>query len=98
MWRHPDMTAAELAEILPGRTAEAVRSKRAEVGRWRTAGVVPMCQRCGLHPVHVQDRDARRWGLCQACAIDEKEWRDRHAAELRRRNDARRQRRHRGGA
>lgn len=98
MWRHPDMTARELAALLPRHTERAVKNKRQEAGRWRTAGVTPLCQRCGQHPVWERDRDARRWGLCRECAADEKDWRDRHGADLRRRDNARRQRRHRGGA
>lgn len=94
LWRNPSMTARELAELLPGRTPKAVNRARARFGRYRERGVTPLCQKCGEHPVDMMDREAKRWGLCKACAVSEKEWRDRHAAELRRRNDARRQRRH----
>lgn len=94
VWRNPSMTAGELAEMLPGRTGDAVRAVRKRYGRYRAKGVTPLCQKCGEHPVDMLDREARRWGLCKACAVAEKEWRDRNADELRRRNDARRQRRH----
>ena len=92
VWRHPDMTASELSEMLPGRTPEAVKGFRKRWGRYRLTGVTPLCQKCGAHPVNVRDPEARRWGLCMECAIVEREYRDMHADELRRRNDARRQR------
>lgn len=94
VWRHPDMTAEELAEMLPGRTPKAVSRIRDRYGRWRTEGVVPLCQRCGEHPVFVEDPEARRWGLCRECAQAEKDWRDRNGDRLARENAARRQRKH----
>lgn len=94
VWRHPDMTAEELAEMLPGRTPKAVSRIRDRYGRWRADGVVPLCQRCGEHPVFVEDPEARRWGLCRECAQAEKDWRDRNGARLSRENAARRQRKH----
>lgn len=94
VWRHPDMTADELAEMLPGRTPKAVSRIRDRYGRWRTEGVVPLCQRCGEHPVFVEDPEARRWGLCRECAQAEKDWRDRNGDRLARENAARRQRKH----
>lgn len=94
VWRHPDMTADELAEMLPGRTPKAVSRIRDRYGRWRTEGVVPLCQRCGEHPVFVEDPEARRWGLCRECAQAEKDWRDRNVDRLARENAARRQRKH----
>lgn len=94
VWRHPDMTADEVAEMLPGRTPKAVSRIRDRYGRWRTEGVVPLCQRCGEHPVFVEDPEARRWGLCRECAQAEKDWRDRNGARLSRENAARRQRKH----
>lgn len=93
VWRHPDMTAEELSEVLD-RTPKAIRRVRERYGRWRTEGVVPLCQRCGEHPVHVSDPQARRWGLCRECAQAEKDWRDRNAKRLDRENAARRQRKH----
>ena len=94
VWRHPDMTADELAEMLPGRTPKAVSRIRDRYGRWRAEGVVPLCQRCGEHPVFVEDPEARRWGLCRECAQAEKDWRDRNGDRLARENAARRQRKH----
>lgn len=94
VWRHPDMTADEVAEMLPGRTPKAVSRIRDRYGRWRTEGVVPLCQRCGEHPVFVEDPEARRWGLCRECAQAEKDWRDRNGDRLARENAARRQRKH----
>lgn len=94
VWRHPDMTADEVAEMLPGRTPKAVSRIQDRYGRWRTEGVVPLCQRCGEHPVFVEDPEARRWGLCRECAQAEKDWRDRNGDRLARENAARRQRKH----
>lgn len=94
VWRHPDMTADELAEMLPGRTPKAVSRIRDRYGRWRAEGVVPLCQRCGEHPVFVEDPEARRWGLCRECAQAEKDWRDRNGDRMARENAARRQRKH----
>jgi hypothetical protein len=88
------MTADELAEMLPGRTPKAVSRIRDRYGRWRADGVVPLCQRCGEHPVFVEDPEARRWGLCRECAQAEKDWRDRNGDRLARENAARRQRKH----
>lgn len=92
MWRHPDMSADELSELIPRHSPKAIRSARHRVGRYRANGFTPLCQKCGEHPVAESDPWARRRGLCASCALDEKEWEQRHAEELRRRNDARRQR------
>jgi hypothetical protein len=35
--------------------------------------------------------DARRWGLCKACALDERDWRKRHKDSLDRKDNAIRQ-------
>lgn len=94
VWRHPDMTARELHELVPRHSVRGITEFRKRQGRWRTEGVVPLCQRCGEHPVHVSDPQARRWGLCRECAQAEKDWRDRNAERLERENAARRQRRH----
>ena len=88
------MTADEVAGMLPGRTPKAVSRIRDRYGRWRAEGVVPLCQRCGEHPVFVEDPEARRWGLCRECAQAEKDWRDRNCDRLARENAARRQRKH----
>lgn len=92
VWQHPDMSSQELASML-GRTPQAVRHIRYRYGRWNP-DAVPLCQKCGEHPVYMADADARRWGLCQECACREKEWRDRNAERLRKANAARRQRKH----
>lgn len=97
VWRHPDMTAAELHELVPRHSPKAIARMRDREGRWRPRGVTPLCQRCGQHPVNTADPEARRWGLCRECAQAEKDWRDRNDERLRRENDARRQRRHKRG-
>lgn len=88
------MTAGELSAMLGTRTPKAVRRIRERYGRYRSDGVVPLCQRCGAHPVFVQDSEARRWGLCRECAQAEKEYREENWERLSRENAARRQRRH----
>lgn len=90
IWARPDWTAAELAAILPGRTPGAVRRHRSRIGRYRP-DAVPLCQRCGEHPVWEEAADGRRWGLCRACTTEEREWRVRHAGDFSRRDNALRQ-------
>jgi hypothetical protein len=82
VWRHPDMTAAELAELLPGRTAKAVVRIRARYGRYRDSGVKPICQKCGLHPVWVAAADGKRWGLCRECTLGERAYLARNGKRL----------------
>ena len=97
--KHPDMTAEELHEIIPRHSVKAIRNQRDRVGRY-SPDAVPLCQRCGEHPVWEGAADARRWGLCKACALEEREWRSRHGGELSRKDNALRQARfkarHRG--
>lgn len=88
------MTAAELSSMLGTRTPKAVRRIRERYGRYRSEGVVPLCQRCGAHPVFARDAEARRWGLCRECAQAEKEYREGNWGRLSHENAARRQRRH----
>ena len=90
IWSHPDWTSAELASILPGRTVAAIRNHRARIGRWRP-DAVPLCQKCGEHPVWTATADGTRWGLCQACTLEEREWRVRHAGDFEKRDNALRQ-------
>ena len=90
IWSHPDWTVAELAEALPRHTPAAIRVHRYRIGRFRQAAV-PLCQKCGVHPVWDKAPDARRWGLCKACALEERSWRLRHGEELARRANAVRQ-------
>ena len=88
--KHPDWTAAELHEIIPRHSVEAIRSQRKRMGRY-SPDAVPLCQRCGEHPVWTDAADARRWGLCKACALEEREYRLRHGGELSRKDNALRQ-------
>lgn len=88
LWRHPDMTARELAALLPRHTERAVKNKRQEAGRWRSAGVTPICQRCGQHPVWREAGDGRRWGLCKECTIAERRYRMDHGPRLDRADNA----------
>lgn len=91
MWRHPDMTAAELHNLIPRHTPAAIRNKRAIAGRYNRHAI-PMCQRCGQHTVAVKDPWAKARWLCAECALEEKEWYDLNEERLRRENDARRKR------
>ena len=43
MWRHPDWTAKELAEVLP-HSEGAIRMQRVRMGRWNRRSV-PLCWR-----------------------------------------------------
>ena len=90
---HPEMTAAELSAMLPGRTAKAVRRIRERHGR-RVAGSTPTCRACDARPVWEESPRARRMGLCKGCYLDEMERRaaeDARANALRKRfHDARR--------
>lgn len=88
--QHPDMTASELHEIIPRHSVKAIRHQRDRLGRY-TPDVTPLCQRCGEHPVWDEAADARRWGLCKACALEERAWRERHRGDLDRKDNAIRQ-------
>lgn len=90
IWSHPDWTARELGDVLPRHSVSAILSHRSRIGRWRP-DAVPLCQRCGEHPVWVESADGERWGLCRRCTLDEREWRLRHKAELDQRDNALRQ-------
>ena len=84
------MTAEELHEIIPRHSVKAIRNQRSRVGRY-SPDAVPLCQRCGEHPVWEEAADARRWGLCKACALEERAWRSKHGGELSRKDNALRQ-------
>ncbi len=92
VWANPSMTAEELSALLPGRTPKAVSRARERFGRWRTEGIVPLCQKCGEHPVWDGSADGRRWGLCKSCTMDEREYRERSGPGLAARDNAFRQR------
>lgn len=70
---NPGMTSVELSELLPGRSVRAIREKRKRVGRWRMAGRV--CVACDSRPVYAESAQAREWGLCKRCYLDERELR-----------------------
>ncbi|MDD4381716.1 MAG: hypothetical protein PHR15_09675 [Atopobiaceae bacterium] len=84
------MTAAELHELLPRHSTTAIRRQRARAGRY-APDAVPLCQRCGEHPVWEDAADARRWGLCKECALEERSYRSRHGSDLARKDNAIRQ-------
>lgn len=76
---HPDMTAGELAALLPGRSPEAIRHRRSRLGRWSKVRV-PLCSRCDDRPVWTESPKARAMGLCKGCYLHEMEHRDREAS------------------
>lgn len=84
------MTAEELHEIVPRHSAKAIRHQRERMGRYHPEAI-PLCQRCGEHPVWQEAEDARRWGLCKKCTLDERDWREKHGASLGRKDNAIRQ-------
>ena len=81
LWRNPSMTAKELHELIPTHSVQAITMVRHRYGRYRTEGIVPLCQKCGQHPVWVDAEDAKRWGLCKECALDEREYLRKHTQE-----------------
>jgi hypothetical protein len=91
LWRNPSMTAKELHELIPTHSVQAITMVRHRYGRYRTKGIVPLCQKCGQHPVWVDAEDAKRWGLCKECALDEREYLRKHTQELERKQNLERQ-------
>lgn len=73
MWEHPEMTAAELGELL-GRTPGAVNSQRKRHGRYG-APHAPVCCLCDSRPVWMESAKAKRYGLCKGCYLDEERMR-----------------------
>lgn len=92
LWKHPDWTAQELHEIIPRHSPTAIRSMRNRVGRYNPYAI-PLCQKCGEHPVAIGDSYAKRRGLCSQCAADEHEWEESNADTLRKQQQRVRQRR-----
>lgn len=86
IWDHPDWTAKELVEMLPGRTPKAIERARDRYGRWKS-GRAPICWKCGERPVWTESPGAKRMGLCMSCYQDEERMRE----QDKRRNDALRQ-------
>jgi len=72
MWEHPDWTAKELEELLPGRTVRAIRSQRERYGRYN-AGMKPKCCICEARPVWQDSPQAKKYGLCKGCYLEERE-------------------------
>lgn len=76
---HPEMTAAELAGLLPGRSANSVRLARQRYGRWR--GAQMLCVACDSRPVWAESPHASRMGLCHGCYVREMRLRQREERE-----------------
>ena len=71
--RHPELTAAELAALLPGRTVQAVKRQRSRIGRFPEQDAPRLCIRCDDRPVWAESAKARKWGLCKGCFVEEEE-------------------------
>ena len=78
VWAHPEMTAAELHELVPGHTVEAIRRQRSRMGRF---GSPRTCCRCDGRPVWEESPKAKRYGLCKGCWLDEERMRLEEEAE-----------------
>lgn len=76
---HPEMTAEELARLLPRRSPKAIRNRRSRKGRWSKSRV-PLCSRCDERPVWQESPRARSMGLCKGCYLHEMEHRSREDA------------------
>lgn len=74
LWEHPDWTAKELHELLPTHSAQAIEKQRSRAGRWNKAKT-PLCGKCEQRPVWLESTQARRYGLCKGCYIDEERMR-----------------------
>jgi hypothetical protein len=74
IWEHPDMTAKDLAELIPNHTENAIRVQRERVGRYNAAKV-PLCCMCEQRPVWDESKKAKRYGLCKGCFLDEERMR-----------------------
>ena len=71
---HPELTAAELAARLPKHTEKAVRRMRERLGRYSGSNP-PVCSICHERPVWAESANARRYGLCKGCYLDEERMR-----------------------
>lgn len=88
LWKYPDWTAKELAEILP-HSEKAIRNKRSEVGRYSKH--MQICCKCDERPVWQESPQAKRYQLCKGCFLDEERMRledDAKAVALRQRRRA----------
>ena len=70
---HPDLTSAQAAVHLPGRTAQAVRHARMRFGRFQHDGRREVCFMCRDRPVWADSREAVARGLCKACFLRARE-------------------------
>lgn len=86
----PERTAEEIAAML-GVSASSVRHARQRYGRFAPKWKVPLCQRCGAHPVWSESRDGKRWGLCRQCTLDERAYIARNGGRMARIDNAQRQ-------
>ena len=78
LWEHPEANAVELARMLPGRSAEAVRCARKRFGRYNRAmaDLSGVCVCCDARPVWEGSPRARAMRLCKGCFLEEMERRE----------------------
>ena len=90
------MSARDLTEIIPRHSANAIRVQRERVGRWNKSKV-PLCCMCEQRPVWHESAQARKYGLCKGCYLDEERMRLQDEAKAAAVRQMRKRRRGKGG-
>ena len=72
---HPEMTAREVSQGLPGRTPHAVEQIRSRYGRW-PGSARSLCVECDERVVWAESPRARKMRLCKGCYLREMEMRE----------------------
>lgn len=71
--RHPEMTARELASLLPGRSVQAVKRKRTRLGRFPKREDAGLCVACDERPIWAESAHGRAWRMCKGCTLSEEQ-------------------------